>query len=148
MKHYFLLTLAALSSLLVLAQKDEELLQKMEYDWLIAEFKNDTATIAKMMDEAFVAVGSAKIYSKQQELEGIHRSISQRMKDDHVVDSLYFEDVYIKIHGNTAIVTFISVTKERIKDGPFTNRRTRINDVWIRKNGEWKAISSQVTPVR
>jgi ketosteroid isomerase-like protein len=117
-------------------------------DWLIAEFKNDTATVAKMMDESFMAVGLSRIFSKQEELEGIHKTISQRMKDDHIVDSLYFEDVHIRIHGNTAIVTFISVTKGRIKDVPFANRRTRMYDVWIRRNGEWKAVSSQVTPLK
>ncbi|HVG14425.1 MAG TPA: hypothetical protein VM935_05670 [Chitinophagaceae bacterium] len=34
-----------------MAQADEALLRQPEYNWLIAEFRNDTATISKMMDE-------------------------------------------------------------------------------------------------
>ena len=78
----------------------------------------------------------------------VYKNITQRNKNRHVVDSLYFEDWQVKIHGLTAIVTFISVTKGSIKDVPYTNRRTRMYDVWIRKEGTWKAISSQVTPIR
>jgi len=74
--------------------------------------------------------------------------MSKRIKENHVVDSLYFDDVAIRIYENTAIVTFISVTKGSVKGVPFTNRRTRMYDVWIRKSGEWNAASSQVTPIR
>lgn len=51
----------------------------------MAEFKNDTATIAKMMDEAFMAVDAAKISSWQEELEGIYNTISQRMKKNRLL---------------------------------------------------------------
>lgn len=78
------------------------------------------------------------MFSKREELEGIYNTMSKRIKEDPIVDSLYFDDVAIRIYGNTAIVTFISVTKGRIKNIPFT--RTLMYDVWIRKNGEWKAV--------
>ncbi|RIV23340.1 nuclear transport factor 2 family protein [Fibrisoma montanum] len=148
MKSLFLSILAILQTLTVFAQTDEEVLQKLEYDWLIAEFKNDTAAIASLMDETFVAVGLTKTYSKQAELDGIFTTMNERIRAGHVVDSLYFDDVRITIYDNTAVVTFISVTKGTIKDVPFANRRTRMYDVWIRKNGVWKAVSSQVTPIR
>ncbi len=127
-------------------QKDIETLKKMEYDWLMSEFTMDTAAIAAMMDEKFMAIGTT-VSNKQQELDGIFEIMSQRRKDDHVVDSLYLDDMHVKIFDNTAIVTFISVTKGSIKDVPFTNRRTRMYDVWVRRNGQWKAVSSQVTPL-
>jgi hypothetical protein len=86
------------------------------------------------MDQAFIAIGIYSVSTNQEELNGIYKNISQRLKDGHVVDSLYLDNVTIKIHGNTAIVTFTSVTKGRIKDIPFTDRRTQFYDVWIRKN--------------
>ena len=125
----------------------EETLRKLEYDWLMAEFRLDTATISGMMDEHFIAIGANSISSKSQELTGIFEHMSQRVKNKHVVDSLYFEDLHIQIHGATAIVTFVSVTRGSIKDVPFSNRRTRMYDVWMKKDGIWKAISSQVTPL-
>jgi len=70
-----------------------------------------------------------------------------RKKNEHIVDSLYLEDFKVQQHGNIAIVTFFSVTKGRIEGTPFQNRKTRMYDVWIKNKGQWKAISSQVTPV-
>jgi hypothetical protein len=127
---------------------DIEILKKMEYDWLMAEFKLDTATIAPMMDEKFMAIGLTSVSNKQEELNGIYENISQRLKNNHLVDSLYLDNYNVQIFDNTAIVTFISVTKGRINDVPFANRRTRMYDVWIKRNGKWKAVSSQVSPIR
>jgi len=120
----------------------------MEYEWLMAEFRLDTAFISAMMDDRFMAIDLNKISGKQDELKGIYENMSQRKKEGHFVDSLYLEDVHIEIHDSTAIVSFISVTKGRNKTVPFSNRRTRMYDTWIRRNGKWKAISSQVSPVR
>lgn len=133
--------------LCVLAQKDEEVLKNLEYDWLMAEFRMDTSAISKMMHDRFISIGLSSISSKQQELNGIYINMSQRKKNQHVVDSLHFEDWHAIIHGSTAIVTFISVTRGKVKDVPFANRRTRMFDVWIKQNGHWKAVSSQVTAI-
>jgi lactoylglutathione lyase len=129
------------------ASNDKELLKKLEYDWLAAEFKRDTAAIAAMMDDRFVSIGTAGISTKQKELDGMFSNISDRIKSKHIVDSLYLDDVQIQIHENTAIVTFVSITKGSIKGQPFKNRRTRIYDVWMKRNGQWKAVSSQITPL-
>lgn len=128
-------------------QKDSLMLRSMEYQWLTAEFKLDTATISKMMDDAFISIGDNSISNKHQELAGTYKNISQRLQNGHIVDSLYLDDFTIRIYGATAIVTYISVTKGRIKNVPFADRRTRIYDVWIKKNDQWKAMSSQITPI-
>src|SRR5688572_28403478 len=128
--------------------KDIEELKKLEYDWIMAEFRLDTATIGLMMDETFISVGMTGLANKQEELKGINDNMSLRLKNNHVVDSLYLDNMNITIYDNTAVVTFFSVTKGRIKEVPFENRRTRMYDVWIKRNGKWKAVSSQVTPVR
>ena len=128
-------------------RNETELLKQMEYNWLMAEFKQDTATIAQMMDDNFMSIGPAGISGKQQELAGMYTNMGKRLKAGHVVDSLYLDDVHIRVHDSTAVVTFISVTKGRVGQVPFEDRRTRMYDVWIRRNGQWKAISSQVTPL-
>jgi ketosteroid isomerase-like protein len=132
----------------VCAQKtDAAVLEKLEYDWLAAEFKLDTASIAGMMDDSFISIGATAVMNKREELNEIYRNISQRIKNDHLVDSFYFEGVHIIFHGSTAIVTFIVVTRGRQKGIPYENRKTRFYDAWIKKHGQWKAISSQGTPV-
>jgi len=126
---------------------DAAIIKKLETGWLSAEFRLDTATIASMMDDAFISVNVTGIANKQQELDGIYQHISQRIKENHVVDSLYLDDMRVQLYGDAAIVTFVSVTRGRIKDIPFQNRRTRFYDVWIKRKGQWKAVSSQGTPL-
>ncbi len=129
-------------------KKDSATLRNLEFDWLTAEFKLDTATISRMMDDSFISIGDNSISNKQEELDGTYKNISQRIKNDHFVDSLYFDDLQIRIYGNAAVVTYISITKGTIKGVPFNGRRTRIYDVWIKRNDQWKAVSSQITPIR
>ncbi len=129
------------------SRNDAEIIRKMEYDWLVAEFKLDTATIAPMMDKTFVSVGLKGLSNKQQDLEGMYNNISKRLKENHVVDSFYLDDIRIQLYNKTAVVTFFTVTKGRIKGVPFENRRTRWYDVWIKRRGLWKAVSSQGSPV-
>jgi ketosteroid isomerase-like protein len=52
-------------------------------------------------------------------------------------------EVSIRVHGDAALVSALG-TGER-KDG--TRGRTRYIDVWVRKDGEWKAVSAQLTAV-
>jgi C-terminal processing protease CtpA/Prc len=126
---------------------DENVLRRMEYDWLMAEFRVDTVTISKMMDESFISIGESGVSNKHQELAGIFRNMQERKMKGHIVDSLYLDDFTVRIYGDVAMVTFVSVTKG-VKDKEFFyNRRTRMYDVWIKKKGIWKAVSSQVTPL-
>jgi len=117
----------------------------LEYVWLGAEFTLDTATISQLMDEGFVGISSSGISTKNEELKSMYLNISERQKNGHKIDSFYFDNILIKLFDSTAIVTFETVTKGRKKDIPFTNRRMRFYDVWILRNGTWKAISSQGT---
>lgn len=128
--------------------KDSAILRNLEYRWLTAEFSLDTAAISEMMDPSFISIGDTSILSKQEELDGVYKSIMQRIKNNHIVDALYFDDFTVKIYGNAAIVTFISVTNGTINGVLFSNRKTRIYDVWRKKDGQWKAVSSQITPIR
>ena len=70
-KNVAFLALVLFLPLFIFAQSNEEQLKKLEYDWLMAEFKNDTAAISKMMDDQFIAIGLSGIATKQQELDGI-----------------------------------------------------------------------------
>lgn len=140
--------ISVISSQLCFSQnKEKELLKKLEFNWLMAEFAVDTSTISKLMDRSFISIGPSGTNNKQQELTGIYKNMRERQLDNHFVDSLYFDDLSINLYDNTAVVTFVSVTKGRKNDIAFSNRRTRMYDVWIKRNGQWKAVSSQVTPL-
>jgi hypothetical protein len=127
------------------SKTDIEKLTKLEHDWIVAEFALDTLTLSSIMAESFIAIDAAGISDKRQELKEVYGAVVEMRKSEHFIDSLYLDSVQIQTYGNAAVVTFICVTRGRKKNIPFENRRTRFYDVWIKANGNWKAVSSQVT---
>ena len=128
------------------ADNDKKQLLALEYNWLKAEFSLDTAYLATLMDESFIGIASSGITTKQQELLDYYNIISQRMKDSILIDSFRLENVIVNLYGTTAVITFIVHTFRKEK-GVVAERKTRFYDVWIKRNGKWKAVSSQGTKV-
>jgi CubicO group peptidase (beta-lactamase class C family)/pimeloyl-ACP methyl ester carboxylesterase len=124
-----------------------ELIQQLTYKAISSEFVLDTAFIANLMDEDFISIYPHKTQNKQQELAGIYRSEINRRKEDHFIDSLYLDDFKVQVFDNTVVATYYSVTKGKKKGVPFNNYRMRWYDVWVKRNGEWKWISSQGTTI-
>lgn len=61
----------------------------------------------------------------------------------HTVIRYDLSETGVRVHGDVALVTALG-TWER-QDG--TTGRTRYIDVWVRKDGTWKAVSAQLTAV-
>jgi len=124
-----------------------ETLKRLEYEAISAEFRLDTAAISRVIHENFIAVYPNKLQNKQQELAGIYKNIVRRKQEGETMDSLYLDHFRADVYGNTAIVTFHTVTKGRRNDGPYEDQRWRWYDVWVKERGEWKLVSSQGTPL-
>ncbi len=122
--------------------KTKEELLLLERKWLEAEFVLDTAYISALMDTTFISISANRISNKQEELKGIYDNISAMRQDSIFLDSLKLEDAAVNVYDNSAVVTFIVHTYKKEKGRP-TEKRTRFYDVWINRNGEWKAVSSQ-----
>jgi len=120
-------------------------LKQLEYNALTAEFNLDTASIAAIMDDGFVSIDAKQVINKQTELTGIYNNINRRLNEGHTVDSFYLDQFRVDLFDNTAITTFFTVTKGRIKDKPYENKRTRFYDVWVKRQGVWKLVSMQAT---
>ncbi|MEO6456356.1 MAG: nuclear transport factor 2 family protein [Ginsengibacter sp.] len=126
--------------------KTKAQLLSLERKWLIAEFALDTAYLSTLLDSTFIGISADHISDKQQELKGMYNNISAMRKDSIFLDSLRLEDEIVNLHNNTAIITFIVHTYKKEKGKP-TEKRTRFYDVWIKRNGDWKAVSSQGSAV-
>ena len=124
--------------------KIKEELLLLERKWLEAEFALDTAYLSTLLDSTFIGISANSISGRQAELKGMYDNISAMRKDSIFLDSLKLDDAVVNVYANAAVVTFIvhSYKKER---GKPTEKRTRFYDVWINRNGKWKAVSSQGT---
>jgi hypothetical protein len=125
---------------------DKEQLLALEYNWLKAEFSLDTAYLSTLMDDSFMGITASGTSNKQEELIDYYQTISQRLKDSIFIDSFRLENTIVNLYGNTAVITLIVHTFRKDKGVP-VERRTRFYDVWIKRNGKWKAVASQGTKV-
>jgi hypothetical protein len=127
-------------------EETKQELLALELKWLEAEFKLDTAYISTLIDSTFKGIAANHITNKQQELDGIHRNISAMRSDGIFLDSLKIEDGLVSLYENVAVVTFIVHTYKKDKGLPI-EKRTRFFDVWVNRNGKWKAVAAQGTVV-
>jgi hypothetical protein len=65
-------------------------------------------------------------------------------RDSIFLDSLKFEDITVNLYNDVAVVTLVTHSYKRNKGKP-TEKRMRFYDVWINREGKWKAVSSQGT---
>jgi len=127
------------------SEEENELLS-LERKWLEAEFALDTGYISALIDSTFISISANGVSNKQDELKGMYNNISAMRRDSVFLDSLKLEDPLVNVYGNTAVVTFIVHTYKREK-GKLTEKKTRFYDVWVKRNGAWKAVSAQGTPL-
>ena len=64
-------------------------------------------------------------------------------RKEHTTVSYELSEVEIRVYGDAALASALGTWKR--KDG--TTGQTRYVDVWIRKDGAWKAASAQLTAV-
>ncbi len=124
-----------------------EYIKKLTYHAISSEFRLDTAAVANVMDENFISVYPYKTQNKQQELDGMYRSITKMKEDGRVVDSLYLDEFKVQLFENTAIASYYTVVKSKVKGEPIPDSRWRWLDVWVKKKGQWKWVASQATPL-
>jgi len=122
--------------------KIKEELLAVERKWIEAEFALDTAYIATLLDTGFIDISADHLHNKQQALKEMYDNISAMRNDSIFLDSLKFEDVVVNLYENTAVISLVTHSYKKDKGKP-VEKRMRFYDVWINRNGKWKAVSSQ-----
>lgn len=146
MKPLFALSVIAFPLLSVFgaAQADTASVQKslmqMERDWGQASATNDTATIDKLVADDWVGI----------DFEG--RSITKAgaiadMKSGSTkTESYEIGPMKVRVFGNTAVVTGSDTEKSTFK-GKDSSGRYVWTDVWVMRDGRWRAVASQSVKV-
>ncbi len=111
----------------------------MEHVWAQAYMAKDPKALARMLDDAFVCVGSdGRLLTKTEILADVQASNTLQ---------LLMESMVVHLHGDTAVITGIFRTTSVERGKPFA-RRERFVDTWLYRNGQWVSISSVVTFAR
>jgi uncharacterized protein (TIGR02246 family) len=103
-----------------------------------ASLANDASKLdALMADDCTAIVGPGLLVTKPQLLSAL--------RDGSLVfDEVTFDDIVIRVYGNTAVVTHVMNIKERLSGTPLAGRY-RTTRVFINADAGWRLIAFQNT---
>jgi ketosteroid isomerase-like protein len=138
-----LILLLALSSL-PLAQNsskvegDETKIIALENLWNQIQLNHDAEAMGKILDDDFVFTDyDGTVMSKGQFLESIRDKSYQLTVEAS-------ENMKLHRHGDTVVVTGATHEKGTFKGRPYQHQG-RFTDTWMKKNGQWLCIASQLS---
>ena len=113
---------------------DEETIRELNAGYVRAFLNSDAGWYDRHLTPDFMCIlTSGAVMDRAAFLENAKKA--------HIVLSYDLSEVGIRVHGDAALVTALGTWRRR--DG--ATGRTRYIDVWVRKDGAWKAVSAQLT---
>jgi len=120
------------------AQGDETKIIALENLWNQIQINHDADAMAKMLDKDFVLTDyDGSVMNKAQFLASIRDSANQLTVE-------VSEDMKLHAHGETVIVTGATHEKGTLKGKPYQHQG-HFTDTWIKKNGQWLCVASQLS---
>ena len=112
-----------------------------ERRWVEVYKKNDADTFATLLTDDFV-------YTSPVGEKVPRQTYLDNLRDRTVVlTDAAASDEEVRVHGDCAVVTATWTVDEAYRGTPFKGP-ARITRVWVRENGQWKALAFQVTDAR
>ena len=111
-----------------------------EREWLLAHLQLDVAALDRLMDPDYLQIDAGgDTVGKEQVLASLRtgkRHWTEAHSDEH----------HVRVYGNTAVV----VGRWRAKGtnaGRSFDYQARYVSMWVRRDGGWRMVSDQSTPV-
>ena len=121
---------------------EKELLM-LEREWLDAYLKADAAAMSRIeADDFTITYPNGEVVTKAQETERIKAS---KPRTDGSLE-LSTEGTLVRFYGDTAVLTGVFIQKEKLKAEERITRE-RYTDVWVKRNGRWQVVASQLTKI-
>ena len=115
-----------------------EQLLKVERDFAAAVLSNDADAIGKFLTDDWVIVDAdGGVIDKTRFLD----AIKSRML---LHEEMELDDLTVRAHGDSAVVTTITSTKGRFAGREFAAQE-RATDFFVKRNGRWLCAFSQLT---
>ncbi len=123
-----------------MAQGDETKIIALENLWNQMQINHDADAMGKMLDSDFVLTDyDGTVLTKGQFLASIRDKSTQLSVE-------VSDDMKLHRHGDTVIV--IGATHEKgTENGKAFSHHGRFTDTWIKKDGQWLCIASQLSLV-
>lgn len=116
----------------------EEELLKLEKEFAQAIVKNDAEAIGQFLANDWIIIDADGDIIDKSRFLGVVQSgaLTHEMMES--------DDVRVRIYGDTAVVSGLTRTKGRFMGQDFSTQE-RATDVFVRQNGRWQCVVSQLT---
>lgn len=118
-----------------------EQLKKVERQLATALAKNDVETVAELLAEDWQFVGSEGEIVGREEVLGALRSGQLKF------ESYELGPMKVRVYGDTAVVIGAGTSKGSMAGEAFDERDV-FTDVFIRKDGKWRCVSTHSTDLK
>jgi ketosteroid isomerase-like protein len=120
------------------AASDE--LKQIENDWVDASKAKNAEKLGEILADSWVALDwDGKTTNKA-------KALADLKTPGNSLDSIEMGPMKVRIFGNTAVVTG-SDTEKSMEDGKDSSGKYIWTDVFVKQNGQWRAVASQSTKV-
>jgi ketosteroid isomerase-like protein len=119
---------------------DEEALIKVQHDWAKARIKGDSSYTRRLEAENCTVVWpDGSIVNKREDLAS--------MTGDTVFTEFKIDDLQVRLYEDTGIVVGQGTIKAHEGKQNLLGGKFVWTDTFIKQDGAWKVVASQVTPV-
>ena len=133
-----LITAAAVPLLAQTKSTGTQEILKLEDEFGHAMIKNDPEAIGRLLADDWIIIDpDGGIIDRARFLAVIRSGTLSH----EVMDS---RDVRVRIYGNSAAVTALTTTTGKFSGQEFKTEE-RATDLWVKKNGQWMCVLSQLT---
>lgn len=120
--------------------EDEQALIKIPHDWAEARIKGDSSYIRRLEAENCAVVWpDGSIVNKREDLKS--------MTGDIGFTEFQIDDLHVRLYGDTGIVVGQGTIKAHEGKQNLLGGKFVWTDTFIKQDGAWKVVASQVTPV-
>lgn len=119
-------------------------LEKLGEDWAAAELRGDTAALARILADDFVAVGPRGFMLTKEQW------ISRHDSGNLTYESFEWDEVSVRVHGDAAVMIGRQTASGRYQDGDF---RYEIQDqfrttlLFVEEQGRWLLFGLHLSPI-
>lgn len=113
----------------------EQLLSKMEQDWVDALLKGDATFHESILADDYVGVGpDGRIVGKSQSVDEVRSGAFK-------TESMTINEVKVRPFGDVAVVTYGQSEKSQLQ-GKDTSGRSLWTDIFVKRNGKWQIAAN------
>jgi len=120
--------------------QDEQALMNIQREWAEARVKGDSSYTRRLeAEDCTIVWPDGRIVNKREDLKS--------MTGDIVFTEFKIDDLQVRLYGDTGIVLGQGTIKAHEGKQNLLGGKFVWTDTFLKKDGVWKVVASQVTPV-